>query len=88
VDGLDKEGDAVTRKETPLVALSKGSKMALISGSPALSVIQGHHLARRSSFSRGFSVLLGRRRAVFIESAGEPDFLLGPNETVGITRSV
>ena len=48
-------------------------------GSPALSVIQGHHLARRSSFSRGFSVLLGRRRTVFIESAGEPDFPLDPS---------
>ena len=30
-------------------------------GSSALSVIQGHQLARRSSFSRGFSVLLGRK---------------------------
>ena len=43
-------------------------------GSPALSMIQGHQLARRLSFSRGFSVILGRRRAVFIESAGEPLF--------------
>jgi len=44
------------------------------SGSPALSVIQGHHLARRSSFSRGFSVVPDRRRAVFIGIAGEPKF--------------
>ena len=51
----------------------------LTSSSPALSVIQGHQLALRRSFSRGFSVLLGRRRTVFIESAGEPDFPLGPS---------
>ena len=44
-------------------------------GSPALSVIQGHQLARRLLFSRGFSVILDRRRAVFIENAGEPLFV-------------
>jgi hypothetical protein len=41
-------------------------------GSPALSVIEGHQLARRPSFFRGFSLIPDRLRGVFIKSAGEP----------------
>jgi len=48
------------------------------SGSPALSMIQGRQLARRSPFSSGVSDVPDRRKGVFIESAGGPDFALGP----------
>ena len=45
------------------------------SGSPAFSMIQGRRPAQRFSFSRefqGISRVRHRRRAAFIESAGEP----------------
>src|SRR5271157_827038 len=42
------------------------------SGSPALSMMRGRHPAHRSSFSREFSIVPGRKSADFIESAGEP----------------
>ena len=45
------------------------------SGSPALSMMRGRHPAHRSSFSREFSVVPGRKSADFIESAGEPDYI-------------
>jgi arginine utilization protein RocB len=41
-------------------------------GSPALLMVQRRQSTRRSSFSRGFSVVRCFRRAAFIESAGEP----------------
>src|SRR5271166_2296698 len=41
-------------------------------GSPALSMMRGRHPAHRSSFSREFSIVPGRKSADFIESAGEP----------------
>ena len=50
--------------------------MENFSGSPALSMMRGRHPAHRSSFSREFSVVPGRKSADFIESAGEPQ--IGP----------
>ena len=47
-----------------------------IFGSPALSMMRGRHPAHRSSFSREFSVVPGRKSADFIESAGEPLIVL------------
>jgi hypothetical protein len=43
-------------------------------GSPALSMAQGRRFVNRSMFARKFSVLPIRRRAAFIESAGEPKY--------------
>ena len=62
----DEEGGVV-------VALSKCSRLTLISGSPALSMIYRRPSSERSSLSRGFLLVLNRRGAVFIECAGEPD---------------
>jgi hypothetical protein len=41
----------------------------------------GPQPARRSSFSRGVSVVPDRLRDVFIKSAGEPDFAIGPTKS-------
>jgi hypothetical protein len=59
------------------VALSKRWKLALISGSPALLMIQGRQTAQSAPFSRGFPVIRDRTRATTIKSAGEPDFAIG-----------
>jgi hypothetical protein len=62
-----------------LVALSECSEIALISGSPAFSMIPDRQAAQPPTFFRQFPVVPARRRAVFDESAGEPDFPIGPN---------
>ena len=56
----------------PLAAERHGMSLGTFDGSPALSMMRGRHPAHRSSFSREFSVVPGRKSADFIESAGEP----------------
>jgi hypothetical protein len=50
-------------------------------------VIEGHQLARRPSFFRGFSLIPDRLRGVFIKSAGEPKSLIGPSSRTASRNS-
>jgi hypothetical protein len=55
---------------------AKGCSRVKVLAHRALSMIQDRQLSQRSFF-RGSLIVRDRRRAMFIEGAGEPDFVIG-----------
>ena len=77
-----------TKNATWLVALSKRSKLALIFGSSALSMKTVPLRAGTTANSLENEDDCPGWRCLIIESAGEPDFLLGPKPPRATTASL